>query len=284
MLGVDKAWQGPVSQNSVTYASLLPGSYRFEVKASNVDDIESSAPASFSFTIISPYWQRAWFYLSVLLIVGGTIVMIFRYRVRKLLELERMRVRIASDLHDDVGSTLTKISLQADLLQKEMQREDARHMVLRIGTMSRDVVDTMSDLVWSIDARNDTVGDLVARMRDVVSGVLSHQEISMTFDVKGLDERKRLPVDVRQSLYLIFKEAITNSAKHANASRINISLRNNADHFVMEISDDGKSPFRPVKLTGHGLRNMEMRAKHIGGKFETTRVNGFTVVVTTKPL
>jgi two-component sensor histidine kinase len=284
MIGVDKAWQGPTSQNSVTYASLVPGAYRFEVKASNVYGIESTTPASFSFTIIPPYWQRWWFYLLAFLASGATIVTIFRYRVRKLLELERVRIRIASDLHDDVGSTLTKISLQADQLEKEIKGEDALHMVARIGAMSRDVVNTMSDLVWSIDARNDTVGDLVDRMRDVASGVLSHQEMSMTFDVKGLDEKQRLPVDVRQNLYLIFKEAITNSAKHANASRVSVSLENTSDHFVMEISDDGKSDQRPAQLTGHGLKNMEMRSKRMGGKFETTRENGFTIIITTKPL
>jgi signal transduction histidine kinase len=195
-----------------------------------------------------------------------------------------MRIRIASDLHDDVGSTLTKISLQSELLQRKLTSDDMKSSVHRIGTMSRDVVSTMSDMVWSIDARNDTIGDLIDRMRDIASGVLSPEELSVEFNVTGFDEKKRLSVDIRQNIYLIFKEAITNIAKYAKASRVKVSLRNDADRFRMEISDDGKGALQSLKLTGHGLRNMEMRAKRMGGKFETANLDGFTIIVTTKPL
>jgi ligand-binding sensor domain-containing protein/two-component sensor histidine kinase len=284
LLGLEQEWHQPKDQNSITYASLSPGSYKFEVKAINVDGIESVTPALFTFIIVPPFWQRWWFYLLVAGTIASVLFILYRYRVGKLLELERVRIRIASDLHDDVGSTLTKISLQSELLERMLTSVDMKSSVIRIGTMSREVVSTMGDLVWSIDARNDNVGNLIDRMKDFASSTLSTKEISVEFTIQGLDGQKSLPVDVRQSIYLVFKEAMTNIAKHAEASAVRVFLMNDSKQFMMKIVDNGKSKFGVLKLTGHGLKNMQMRAEQIGGRFEAKDENGFAITMTTKPL
>jgi signal transduction histidine kinase len=189
-------------------------------------------------------------------------------------------------LHDDIGATLTKISLQSELIQDGACSPEIIASLRKIGAMSRELVTTMSDVVWSIDARNDTIGDLLDRMRDFASSVLSVKPINVSFEVSGLDEHKRLPVPLRQNLYLIFKEAVNNIAKHAAASQVNIHIKNADGAFSLMIRDDGKAwgEGECEKLTGHGLRNMKMRAERIGGHLEIFRNGGCTVKLTAPAL
>jgi ABC-type multidrug transport system fused ATPase/permease subunit len=131
--------------------------------------------ASTTFVIQAPFWWSWWFLTFLLLIFAGIIWFIYRYyRMKKLMEMEQMRVRIASDLHDDVGSALTEIALQSDFLQEydELDAENLKDTLQQIGNQSRKIVSSLDDIVWSIDARNDTVGDLTDRMQDYVNNVL----------------------------------------------------------------------------------------------------------------
>jgi signal transduction histidine kinase len=111
LLGLDERWQEPTDQRAVNYASLSPGNYTFEVNAINVDGVESAAPAALTFTILPPLWQRWWFMAMSLAFLGAMLYSVHRLRVRRLLEIERIRSRIATDLHDDIGAGLTHIGL-----------------------------------------------------------------------------------------------------------------------------------------------------------------------------
>jgi signal transduction histidine kinase len=205
-------------------------------------------------------------------------------RLAKAIELERLRVRIASDLHDDIGASLTKISLYADLIQNDADTATTKDLLRKIGTLSRELVTTMIDVVWSIDARNDTMGNLIDRMRDFAAGVFSVQSIDVVFYLTGLDMHKKLPINFRQNLYLIFKEAINNIAKHAEASRVTVQLENANGAFRMTIQDNGKILGELERATGHGVRNMKMRAARLGGDLEIRRNGGCTVNLTAPAL
>jgi signal transduction histidine kinase len=153
-----------------------------------------------------------------------------------------------------------------------------------IATMSRELVTSMSDIVWSIDSRNDSMENILDKMRNFGSTVLSAKDVRFNLSHSGLDLKKKLSVDVRQNLYLIYKEAINNIAKHAHASRVNVVLRNDSDKFTMTVIDDGKGWEGKERLNGHGTKNMRMRAERLGGRVEFIRDAGTRVVLTRKRL
>lgn len=265
------------NQREVRYSALLPGDYQFEVKAKNGDGVWSEQTAKLSFTVLAPFWLQWWFVLLILLVLAGIIFFIYNfYRVRKMVDIERMRVRIASDLHDDVGSSLTEIALQSDFLQTTDASDELKESVSNIGTQSRRIVSSLDDIVWSIDARNDTLGDLTDRMQDYINNILSDREVKYHFD--DLDMNKKLTVPMKENLYLIFKEAINNIAKHSNATKVEVQLRTGGESFHLIVHDNGTNVPKKRK-TGHGLRNMDMRAKRIDASVTFKNEKGFTVHV-----
>ena len=283
--GFNDDWIYCANQHTATFTNLNPGSYVFKVKGANSDGVWNETPprGTLRITITPRYWQTWWFRLAM----GGSILLLayvfFRLRLAKAVALERLRVRIASDLHDDIGATLTKISLHSDLIQDGAGSPEALASLRKIGAMSRELVTTMSDIVWSIDARNDTAGNLIDHMRDFANSVCSPRQIEVQSETGGIDPNKKLPADVRQNLYLIFKEAVHNAAKYAEASQLFIKLQNLNGVFKMRIADDGKG-FGTPRQSGHGLRNMQMRATRLGAKLDVRMENGVTVVLEGKAI
>jgi ligand-binding sensor domain-containing protein/two-component sensor histidine kinase len=282
--GLDEHWTQAGERRYANYPHLAPGSYTFRVKGSNNDGVWNEQGTSYAFTILPPFWKTAWFISIAALALIGISVAAYNYRVNRLLEIERLRVRIASDLHDDVGSSLTRISLQSELIQEGIEPEEQQNYLKNIATMSRELVTAMSDIVWSIDSRNDSVENILDKMRNFGSTVLSTKDVNFNLAHSGLDVKKKLSVDVRENLYLIYKEAINNIAKHANASKVNVILRNDSDKFTMTIIDDGKGWEGNERPSGHGTRNMKMRAERLGGRVEFVRDDGTRVVLTRKRL
>ena len=264
--GFDKEWIYCGSRRYVSYTNLDPGEYIFKVKGTNGDGIWNNRPASVFIQIKPPFWQTWWFRL----LAGVFFLLIFyglyKYRITKLLEIERLRVRIASDLHDDIGSALTRISVYSETIQISKEQSKIRDMSRKIGAVSREIISTMSDVVWSIDARNDSVKNLIDRMRDFAANMLSEKDIQFVFNHKGLNPDKKISVDTRQNLFLIFKEAITNIVKHSAATRVKVELLNTKTAFRMSISDNGTGFNSEEATTGNGIKNIRMRAKRIGAE------------------
>jgi len=270
-----EGWQ-TTAQRSVRYSALMPGEYTFEVMARNNDGKWSSEQAAISFTVLAPFWLRWWFIALVLLAVTGLIVFIYNYyRVRKMVDIERMRVRIASDLHDDVGSALTEIALQSDFIQTRNVADSLQESIRQIGDQSRKIVSSLDDIVWSIDARNDTLGDLTDRMQDHVNSVLPSKEVTYRFEG---NMQEKLEVSLKENLYLIFKEAVNNIAKHSNADKVEITLSINSDYVLMSVKDNGKG-VENERRSGQGLRNMKMRSKRINADIKFLNSDGFEVRV-----
>jgi ligand-binding sensor domain-containing protein/two-component sensor histidine kinase len=282
--GVDDHWIQAGNRRYANYPHLQPGTYTFRVIGSNNDRRWNEQGASLTFTISPPFWETWWFISAAILALVGAGVGAYNYRVNRLLEIERLRVRIASDLHDDIGSSLTKISLQSELIQEGFDPEEQQNYLKSIATMSRELVTSMSDIVWSIDARNDTVENLFDKMRSFGFSTLSAKEIGFSFAYSDFDLKKKLPVDVRENIYLIFKEAINNIAKHANAASVNVVLRNDSDKFSMVITDDGKGWDGMERPSGHGTKNMKMRAERLSGSIEFVKDEGTRVAFSMKRL
>src|SRR6185295_12749272 len=146
---------------TVNFSNLAPGAYRFLVRAINADSVSSETPASLSFTILPPVWQRWWFILLTAALLGLVAYALYRYRVTRLLQLEQVRTRIAADLHDDIGSNLSQIAIWGEVARRQPPRqegtqsavgtnEDSPEPLERIAATARETAAAMSDIVWAI--------------------------------------------------------------------------------------------------------------------------------------
>lgn len=279
MRGLDQGWQ-ITRERTIRYPSLSPGEYEFQLRAYNADGVSSAKLARFSFDIAHPYYLQWWFFLLILLVMVGLALFSYRYfKVKKQVDIERMRVQIASDLHDDVGSSLTELALQTDFLQAGTVSDEVKKTLRQLGEHSRKIVNSLDDIVWSIDARNDTAGDLTDRMQDYVNQVFVNGEVSVFYDFENLRMHEKLPVDVKENIYLIFKEAINNIVKHSNATRVDINFSFVGKTYKLEIHDNG-TEIKSDRKSGQGLRNMRMRAERIESDVEIVSNGGFTVRAT----
>ena len=278
MSNIDPDWQTTTSR-TVRYPSLPSGEYTFDVRATNSSGVESGKKAIVDFVITPPFWQTWWF-IGILIVIGVGIIYLFyrNYQYMQMVDIERMRVRIASDLHDDVGASLTEIALQSDFLQAGKLDPDFKQSIEQIGKQCRRIVTSLDDIVWSIDARNDTLGDFTDRMQDYVLNVLEPRNFNVSYDFDELNMENKLPVPVKENLYLIFKEAVNNISKYSNGDRVNLSMKSGNGKYCLKIFDNGTSG-KGQKKTGHGLRNMEMRAERIGAEFNFEDTDGFTISV-----
>lgn len=277
--GVDRDWVYSENRRSASYAHVPPGDYLFQVRGSNNDGVWSPLETKVLIVITPPFWETWWFRLLLTALVLGLLYLLHRYRVARALEMEQLRVRIASDLHDDLGSTLTRISLHSEIIQSTADAQKISRSSKKIGDMSREIVTSLSDIVWSIDARNDTVGDLLDRMRQFAQSILTPQEIKLSFQTRGLDPEAMVLVDIRQNIYLIFKEAINNIARHSDATEVAVDISRTADCFILQIADNGKGLADVGDDHGNGLRNMQLRSKRIGGELTLQTHKGLTVVL-----
>ncbi len=279
MEGFDKDWIYSGPRHFVTYTNLDPGKYIFHVKATNSDGVWNNKETQLSILITPPFWQTWWFRTLAIIAIAGVLYSFYRSRLKRIMEVERLRVKIASDLHDDIGSALTRISIESELLGANINRDDRKTETKRISEMSREIITSMSDVVWSIDSRNDSIESLINRMKDFAYSLLSAKNMRVIFEIENLNLQKKLKVDIRQNIYLIFKESINNSAKYSHSETIKVKMMNENGKFYMKIDDPG-TKFSEQKLTGHGLRNMQMRAERIGGKLKFEKENGFTITFT----
>ena len=280
--GLDKNWSRPVKSNAIHYQNLDYGKYKFEVIAKNSDGVWSKSPAKVAFIIESPVWLRWWFLLSAVIILTTIVYLILNYRLKRIIELERLKTRIASDLHDDVGATLSRISLISELIKENIEPNKIKQNLIDIGNLSREALNTMSDIVWSMDTRNDNLQSMINRIKDSYAATFRSTDIYYKFDQGELDGSKKISSEVRKNIYLIAKESLSNIIKHSNATEVFLDFRLEIGILKMIIKDNGKWDEENKKLTGNGIRNMKMRAEDIKGSVELNRDNGTEIIFTMK--
>jgi hypothetical protein len=160
-------WSNATDQRVINFANLSSGHYRFAVRAVNSDGLVSSAPAVVTFTILPPVWLRWWFLTLLALAVTAMAYAIYRYRVARLLEIANMRTRIATDLHDDIGANLTRISILSEVAKQQFRNggHESQNPLTSIAEIARESVASMSDIVWAINPERDSLRDLTRKMR-----------------------------------------------------------------------------------------------------------------------
>jgi len=265
--GADRDWSPPTDQRTVNYASLKPGAYRFEVRALNTEGAVSPMPAAVPFTIQAPVWQRWWFLSASAIALATLIYAAYRYRLAQLLAVERVRVRIAADLHDDIGASLSQIAVLSEVARRKIQGAnlDTSEPFVEIASISREVVDAMSDIVWAINPKHDRLSNLEYRMRRFACDVLSTRNIKLDFPAWTGPGDLRVGADLRRQVFLIFKEAVNNVARHSGCTHAGVEFKVVEDNLLLQVTDSGKG-FDPLAyLEGNGLMNMRKRAADLGG-------------------
>ena len=215
----------------------------------------------FCLSAVVAFWIRYW----------------YQQKWKRQKALEALRIKISSDLHDDVGSILSGLAMQSQVMSYEME-EAKRKPMLELSEMSREAMERMRDTVWAIDARKDKYENLIDRMRDFAEKNLERKNISHTFSFNGLDGKKFISPEIRQNIYLIFKEAITNIIRHSDARHVDISFVQEGDKMSLTIHDNG-TVTEPGSLAGQGIGNMKMRAVKINGKLSIGTDQGYNVVL-----
>lgn len=281
--GLTDDWVSIGSHHNIQFTNLEPGSYTLRIRETSAGLPEKNE-VKLAFYIPPAFYQTIWFKLLIIFMISSLVYLAFWLEIRRKLHIERLRLNIASDLHDDVGVLLTKISMKTDLLADETTDDKKRKALDTISNLTRSVIMTMSDSIWSIDSRNDRIANLTDRMKGFCRTAFEEKQIQVEFQTEGLNQEKQVSVDIRQNIFLIFKEAIHNCAKHSDATVVKISLSQSAKHFTMTIADNGSGRESSAKGSGSGLNNMKLRAERIQATLTIKKENGFTVQITRKPL
>ena len=281
--GADKNWNALTEQRSVNYASLSPGRYRFVVRAVAGDGAFSPTPATVEFTILRPVWQRGWFLTLAALVMASAAHWLYRTRVAHLLALERVRTRIATDLHDDLGSNLSQIAILSELLHRGLGRHDdvTAKLLSLITTTANESVESMGDIVWAINPKGDSLQNLIRRMRQFASDGFTARNIDFEFRSPEVDRHVDMDADFRREVYLLFKEAVNNVIRHSKCTRAEIEVHLDGGDLLLRVSDNGQGFDTTQDADGQGLVSMRQRARNLAGTLELTSApgNGTTIVL-----
>lgn len=284
--GHDNGWSEPVTTTSVNYVSLKPGNYVFKVLAENAKGQWSTVPASFAFEIVLPFYKKPLFIFIAITVV---IFLLYLARIQQLkqrFKIEKLRLSIARDLHDDVGSTLGSINILSKTATRKMQQDSTSGDIIpifeKIGTSAETTLEAMDDIVWSINPDKDKLYDLVIRMREFAIPLFESKNISFHFKVEG-DEGRVIPMNLRRNVFLIYKESIHNILKHSSASRVDIIL-NIENKLSIRIADNGKGFDQHTLSRRNGLKNMNSRAESLGGSLKVESSESGTSLLLNVPI
>ena len=258
--GLDSDWIEASVQRSARYTSLPAGKYVLRIKGSNNDGIWNEVGVSLPVRVLPPFWHTWWFRLGVLAAVGVLLYIAYRVHMRRLRELELMRLQIASDLHDEMGSELAAIALTTAMVgESGALSEDERAKLSEVVDSSQSLTQRLRDIVWYINPEEDRLDSTVSRMRSVARSLLG----SIEYDFETNVEDGRVPIEMKRRghLLLSYRELLTNIVRHSQAHSVAIRLSAEDEHLVLEVEDDGVGFDPEAPTDGSGLRGMRRRAE-----------------------
>ncbi|HKI86467.1 MAG TPA: triple tyrosine motif-containing protein, partial [Thermoanaerobaculia bacterium] len=262
--GLGSNWVNTERRRFVTLAALAPGHYRLQLRGSNEDGVWSTPARSVAIIVQPPFWQTSGFRLAALALLAAVIWALYRRRVSHLLALERVRLRIAGDLHDDLSTDLAGIAVAADSVAGRADLPDgARRLLLRVRDSALGLADGVRDVVWALDPEHDTLESTIRRMRRVADTLLAGKE--WTFAIAPEATRGEIAMAQRRNLLLVLKEALHNVVRHANAQRVAIDLSEDRGALLLVVADDGVGFDPGSDPPGRGLASMRRRAAELGG-------------------
>jgi len=299
--GADANWVDAGTRRITYYNNLNPGKYRFVVLASNNDGVWNETGAIVQFILRPHFWQTWWFYAGCVVSSVGVIVVMVRNVTRRkmqrklaLLEqqnaVERERARIARDMHDELGAKLTHISFQGATATRNLGNPAmAQKQIEKMARTARELVSSLDEIVWAVDPGNDSLENLASYIYRFASEFFDNTPVRCQFSMPTQLPPARIATDIRHNLFLAVKEILNNTLKHAQASRIELTITATGGLLTVMMADDGQgmvisdsAESDPLKRTGHGLTNIRQRLDTIGGtvKIETNPGAGTKVCLT----
>ena len=281
--GLDNHWSALSENNYVSFIRLPPGSYTFKVR-SQLPNSSWSAPAEFSFMIRKAFWETGWFYSAVALLLLLGIYGWFRYRLQQRIKVLEIRSRLSQDLHDEVGASLSGISLLNQIAIEKLagqKTEEAADYLDKIKNYTRDIIEKLGDMVWIFNPENDSIEKLLQRLRSFAASLTVAKNIRLHFETTEEKEGPLLSIRQRKAIYLVSKEAINNAIKYSGCRNIYYQFSVTGNRYRVLVRDDGKG-FSPVAgREGNGIGNMKARAAEIGGVLEIKSVpdEGTTLIL-----
>lgn len=284
--GYDNGFIYSGNNSIANYSNIPGGTYTFKVKAANNDGIWSTVIDPLELIVHPPFWKTAWFLALCCILIVGLGYSYYKIKIQQIIKLQQLRNSIARDLHDEIGSTLSSIQLNSNLLEKQLQQNTQQVSLLnRIQSASKQAIEMMNEIIWSVQPKNDALDMLFIRMRQYASEILEAAEIAFKFEVLEFTSNVDLPLDKRKDLLMIFKEAINNLAKYSSASLAHIEISVNKKQFELTIADNGLGFNSLEPTTGNGIKNMKDRSDRLHAKISIESIPGHgTSIKLTIPL
>jgi signal transduction histidine kinase/streptogramin lyase len=285
--GYQPEWSAPTTNAGFSYRNLPPGEYRLFVRYTNPFKNRGEPELLLTLLVKPAFWQTWWFILLIALsIIIATVIIVrkiqgVRYANRiKALEqehaIEKERLRISKDMHDEVGASLTRISILSEIAKSRQQEpEKSQQVIQQISEIAGNVVDELSEIIWAMNPKNDSLDNFAAYIRRFASTYLDATTTLISYDFPDQVAPLPMSAELRRNLFLTVKEAIHNVVKHANAQNLTIILLLNQKKLIIILRDDGKG-FSEELLpgTGNGLTNMRRRMEECGGTFSIVSGKG----------
>ncbi len=283
--GVEQEARATTAEQPLRYAGMPIGEHRLLVRTRDAYGRLGPERALLTLAIAGPFWHQWWFYALIALALAAVVWAWTRYTIGQAIRMQAVRDGIARDLHDDVGSTLGSISYYSEALKRRIGAGDvaAQEVADKIGQSSREMIDRMGDIVWSIDPRNDSAGSLEERTRAYATNLLAAHGVELSFPATQQLNNGPLDTRTRRTLFLIFKEALNNALKYSGCTLVEVELRQEGRQLRLEVIDNGcgfdLATVQPYN--GNGLRGMATRAESIGGTttVRSTPASGTVIVV-----
>ncbi len=254
-------WIGNGKLDFINFVGQNPGTYTLEVRAANADGIWDQHPLVLTLSFLPKWYQTIWTKLGIFLLLAAGFYCLYRYRLLQLNKQHQIRKEIASDLHDDIGSTLNSVKIFAHLAMKDREKEP--HLE-RIEQSLAEASAGLRDLIWVLDDTQDNVQELLDRIKKFALPVCHANQIEFCCTAAGDLAERPLSKNIKRNLLLILKEAINNSFKYAACSRIELRVDADRNKLVVSVRDDGKGFVNNQITPGYGLKNIRQRAVQIG--------------------
>ncbi len=285
LVGLEESWRDAGSQRSYTYESIPPGQYRFEVVAVNGDGLQSQVPATMAFQIQPHFWETPWFVAQAvllgILLAGGVGWLIARSRLKRRIGLlkirntrELERARIARDLHDDLGASLTEIALLADLGAEQAEGSSFHASLDELANKARMLGLTLDEIVWAVNPREDTLASLIGYLAGFADEFLDRAGIILRLNIATDIPDSPLDASIRHSVFLAVREAFNNLVKHSEARYAWLHVGLVGGRLEIVVEDDGKGVDDYALGRGHGLSNFRVRMQACGGESAVTLRDG----------
>ncbi|WP_026764630.1 ligand-binding sensor domain-containing protein [Sediminibacterium salmoneum] len=280
MEGLDKGWIKADRNNTVNYSFLRPGNYTFKIYCEDNEGNRSKNISTMQIFIRPPFWRTGWFISILLTLIALVAYTMHRLRLNKLIEVENIRTRVARDLHDDMGSTLSTINILSSMAKARISDPSKTGEYLnKISDNSQRMMEAMDDIVWSIKPSNDSMQKILARMREFAINVCEAKDIQLEFESSEAVNEVKLNMEARRDFFLIFKEAINNSAKYAKCTKIKVEASVIGNRLSLLILDNGIGFNVQEADNGNGLGNMRKRADALNGKMNIqSQINTGTTI------